>query len=237
MHVSNRALVFCVFCFHVSLTRRADIEHIQLLCGTRPLDIRVVDGHAVPCFASLAVGHLLDCTSAPAGASKIPGVVYAQSALPALLCPTAGPGGSESLARAGLPEVRPGASADPLTVQLLQLAKDVAFVEAARRQGSRLLVFDDAGGATYAAGVVMAYLMQSEGVPLLSAYLHVRERLLFVAPPVPLVQLLGAWRVHVLDNLEQQTEGAQETPRFADLAGSLATPRQLSARVTPAPLL
>ena len=83
----------------------------------------------------------------------------------------------------------------------------------------------------------MAYLMQSEGVPLLSAYLHVRERLLFVAPPVPLVQLLGAWRVHVLDNLEQQTEGAQETPRFADLAGSLATPRQLSARVTPAPLL
>ena len=45
-----------------------------------------------------------------------------------------------------------------------------------------------------------------------------------------LVHLLGAWRVHLLDN--EASTAAQEEPRFASLSGPLATPRQLSARTS-----
>jgi hypothetical protein len=68
-------------------------------------------------------------------------------------------------------------------------------------------------------------LLQSEGIALLSAFLHVRERLPFLEPPVALVHLLGAWRVHLLD--QEASNVDQETPRFGRLSGPLATPRQL----------
>ena len=194
-------------------------------------------------FGQLRVGHLLDCSAKPASAAtagyaKMPGTVYSQSALPSLVLassasagtPASQPGGGGAPSRWSAVEVRPGASVDPLALQLRQLARDVTFIEAARREGSRVLVFDDAGGATWAAGVVIAYLMHSQGVALLSAFLHVRERLQCVEPPVALVHLLGAWRVHLLDN--EASTAAQEEPRFASLSGPLATPRQLSARTS-----
>jgi hypothetical protein len=40
-----------------------------------------------------------------------------------------------------------------------------------------------------------------------------------------LVHLLGAWRVHLLD--QEASTVDQETPRFGRLSGPLATPRQL----------
>ena len=72
-------------------------------------------------------------------------------------------------------------------------------------------------------------LIQSRGMSLLSAFLKVRERVLFVEPPIALVHLLGAWRVHLLDN-QAAADGAKEMPRFTSLSGPLATPRQLSSR-------
>jgi len=143
----------------------------HILLGGCPLDLRWVDGKPLQCLAALGIGHLLDCTASPASGlastdAKLPGTVYAQSALPSLLL---GPTASSSTAAAPVvggvgrgkgTEVRPGVSTEPLTMQLRQLAKDVALIEAARRQGSTVLVFDMSGGGTWAAGVVIAYLMQ-----------------------------------------------------------------------------
>jgi hypothetical protein len=64
---------------------------------------------------------------------------------------------------------------------------------------------------------------------LLSAFLKVRERVIFLELPVALVHLLGAWRLHLLDS-EAAHGGGDEPPRFACLSGPLATPRQLSSR-------
>jgi len=150
----------------------------HILCGACPQDLEWIDGRQLLCLGQLGVGHLLDCTAtAASGANpthvKLPGTIYSQSALPSLLLGTAASSSSASASQAAASadglgvggrgsgmEVRPGASASPLTLQLRQLAKDVAFIDAARRQGSTVLVFDDAGGAACAAGVVIAYLMQ-----------------------------------------------------------------------------
>jgi hypothetical protein len=143
----------------------------HILLGGCPLDIRWVDGKPLECLAVLGVGHLLDCTGSPAAATaptdaRLPGKIYAQSAIPSLLM---GPAASSSTAAAPVmggagrgkgTEVRPGVSTEPLTLQLRQLGKDVAFIQAARREGSTVLVFDKSGGGSWAAGVVIAYLMQ-----------------------------------------------------------------------------
>jgi len=151
---------------------------VRILCGCSPLDMEWVDGQRVGGWGRLGVGHLLDCTSSASCATsaayvKMPGTAYAQSALPSLLLGSAAapaPGSSPSPAvkasglavgvRAGGTEVRPGARHDALTPQLRQLARDVSFVESAGRQGSSVLVFDDEGGASWASGIVIAYLMQ-----------------------------------------------------------------------------
>ena len=75
--------------------------------------------------------------------------------------------------------------------------------------------------------LIASFMKQCEGVALMSAFLHVRGRLLYVETPASLVQLLGAWRVHLLD--QEAESGDQETPRFVSLSGSLATPRQLNS--------
>jgi serine/threonine protein kinase len=143
----------------------------HILLGGCPLDICWVDGKPLQCLAVLGVGHLLDCTGSPAAATaptdaRLPGKIYAQSAIPSLLMGPAAPSSTAATpvmggaGRGKGTEARPGVSAEPLTMLLRQLAKDVAFIQAVRREGSTVLVFDKSGGGSWAAGVVIAYLMQ-----------------------------------------------------------------------------
>ena len=154
---------------------------VRILCGANPVDLEWVDGQRLEGWGALGVGYILDCSSSVCATSSslvnTPGTIYSQSPLPSLLLgsanasassllPRANPSGLAISGRGSGTEVRPGAKNDPLTLQLKQLVKDVSLIEAAGRQGSSVLVFDDAGGASWAAGIVMAYLMQVLCLPI-----------------------------------------------------------------------
>jgi len=182
-----------------------------------------VDGRICHSVSELNIVSVLDCSrfGQIIDQLQMPGVVYFHSSLASIADAVAFGSSGQPLPRGT--DVMPGHRSDPIVAQMTQLSLNVMTIEKAVEEGNNLLVYDERGGGSWAAGVVLAYLMKTQAMSLFQAFLYVRERRPTVELPTSLIRLLGSWRVQMLSTNALPTHA----PRFDNLSGSLATPRQL----------
>lgn len=113
----------------------------------------------------------------------------------------------------------------PAQAQLQHLIDIVRFAQEGMLEGGYIYVYDDDGGASWGACVAVALIMEARGLPVIQAYMHVRERLPAIKLSTACQELLDAYRTMVISNRNESNR------RFGKhLSGSISTPRQLTPR-------